>query len=127
MDCYDELGNRYQLPIYVLSVPTNLIADPSESDTVTDLDSGAESGIELALKLRLSTGADLKITVRSTDSVLKVKRLLQASDGIEAARQRWYFSGRLLPDKLRIEDAKIPKGFIVQVIVNPDNPTPVDS
>ena len=127
MDCYDELGNRYQLPIYVLSIPTNLITDPSESDNLTELDSGGESGIELVLKFRLSTGADVKMTVRSTDSVLKVKRQLQALDGIEASRQRWYFSGRLLPDKLHIEDAKIPKGFIVQVIVNPDNPTPVGS
>lgn len=25
LDCYDELGTRYQLPIYVLSTPTNLI------------------------------------------------------------------------------------------------------
>ena len=32
LDCYDELGNRYQLPVYVLSAPTNLIEDNSESD-----------------------------------------------------------------------------------------------
>merc|ERR550532_2810772 len=32
MDCYDELGNRYQLPVYVLSAPTNLIEESSEND-----------------------------------------------------------------------------------------------
>ena len=32
MDSYDELGNRYQLPVYVLSAPTNLIEDISESE-----------------------------------------------------------------------------------------------
>ena len=127
MDCYDELGNRYQLPIYVLSAPTNLIEDPSETDTVTDLESTTETGVELTLKLRLSSGKELKLTLRSTDSVLKAKRLLQSAESIEVCRQRWYFSGRLLSDKLRMEDAKIPKGFIVQVIVNPDNPTPVSS
>jgi hypothetical protein len=28
---------------------------------------------------------------------------------------------------MRIEEAKIPKGFVVQVIVTEPNPTPVDS
>nr|CAH8852618.1 unnamed protein product [Trichobilharzia regenti] len=32
-DCYDELGARYQLPLYVLSQPSNLISDHSTSDT----------------------------------------------------------------------------------------------
>ncbi|CAH8523094.1 unnamed protein product [Schistosoma turkestanicum] len=32
-DCYDELGARYQLPLYVLSQPSNLIPDPSTPDS----------------------------------------------------------------------------------------------
>ncbi|CAH8549799.1 unnamed protein product [Heterobilharzia americana] len=32
-DCYDELGARYQLPLYVLSQPSNLLPDHSTSDT----------------------------------------------------------------------------------------------
>jgi hypothetical protein len=79
------------------------------------------------MKLRLSTGQDLKITVRSTDSVLKVKKLLFAQEGIDTFRQRWYFSGRLLHDKLRVEEIKIPKGYVVQVIIAPENLSPVDS
>ncbi len=120
MDCYDELGNRYQLPVYVLSVPTNLIEDSSETDVLTDPDSGGSPGIEVPVKFRLSTGKDLKLMVRSTDSVAKVKKLIHTEEGVEASRQRWYFSGKLLQDKLKIEDAKIQKGFIVQVIIAPE-------
>uniref|UniRef100_A0A1I8HCX4 UBD domain-containing protein n=1 Tax=Macrostomum lignano TaxID=282301 RepID=A0A1I8HCX4_9PLAT len=28
-DCYDELGSRYQLPLYVLAAPVNLISSPA--------------------------------------------------------------------------------------------------
>lgn len=38
-DCYDELGNRYQLPIYVLSAPINLIESEQSS-----MDSRADFG-----------------------------------------------------------------------------------
>lgn len=127
MDCYDELGNRYQLPVYVLNAPTNLIEDSSETDTNTDPDSTGSTGVEVPIKFRLSTGKDLKLMVRTTDSVLKVKRQIHSEEGIESSRQRWYFSGKLLQDKVKIEDAKIPKGFVVQVIVAPEDPAPVSS
>ena len=128
MDCYDELGNRYQLPVYVLSAPTNLIEDSSETDTATEPDTHATSpGVEVPVKFRLSTGKDLKMVVRTTDTVLKVKRQLAAQENWDASRQRWYFSGRLLHDKMRMEEAKIPKGYVVQVIISADTVTPVES
>jgi hypothetical protein len=119
MDCYDELGNRYQLPVYVLSAPTNLIEDASESDAGQDTDS-ASSGTEIPIKFRLSDqNKDLKLYVRTTDVVLKIKRRLCEDQGVDPCRQRWFFAGRLLNDKMRIEDARIPKGNVVQVIVSP--------
>lgn len=34
-DCYDELGNRYQLPLYVLSYPSNLtITSPKDNSNI---------------------------------------------------------------------------------------------
>ncbi|PVD30663.1 hypothetical protein C0Q70_09936 [Pomacea canaliculata] len=120
LDCYDELGNRYQLPVYVLSAPTNLIEDNSESDTQTDTDANSSAGVEVPVRFRLSNMAkDIKVMVKTTDTVYKVKKLLYENEGVEPERQRWFFSGKLLNDKLRIEDAKIPKGFVVQVIVSP--------
>lgn len=120
LDCYDELGNRYQLPVYVLSAPTNLLEDNSQSDTMPDTEANSSPGVEVPVKFRLSSPAkDIKVMVRTTDTVYKVKRILQEKEGVEAERQRWFFGGKLLNDKLRIEDAKIPKGFVVQVIVSP--------
>ncbi|ESO87853.1 hypothetical protein LOTGIDRAFT_219753 [Lottia gigantea] len=118
MDCYDELGNRYQLPVYVLSAPTNLIDELSESDTGQETDANSSPGIEIPIKFRLSTtNKDIKLYVRTTDSVLKLKKRIFEEEGVEVLRQRWYFAGKLLSDKLRIEDAKIPKGNVIQVIV----------
>lgn len=118
MDCYDELGNRYQLPVYVLSAPTNLIEDASESDAGQDTDSGSP-GTEIPIKFRLSnSGKDLKLFVRTTDTVLKLKRRIFEKEGPDPAEQRWFFSGRLLNDKTKIGDMKIPKSYVIQVIVS---------
>lgn len=120
LDCYDELGNRYQLPVYVLSAPSNLIEDNSESDAGGETDANSSPGAEVPVKLRLSHQTkDVKVMVRTTDTVSKVKRMLHEKEGVEPERQRWFFGGKLLNDKLRIEDARIPKGFVVQVIVSP--------
>ena len=119
LDCYDELGNRYQLPVYVLSIPTNLIENCSDQTEAEDEDPNANPGVEIPLKFRLSNcNKDLKLGVKSNDTVLRVKRHLHELEGIEPSRQRWFFGGRLISDKLRMEDTKIPKGCLVQVIVS---------
>ena len=126
MDCYDELGNRYQLPVYVLSAPTNMIDDVSECDDGLD-PQNASPGLEIPIKFRLSTAnKDLKLHVRTTDSVIKLKNRIFEECEIEPSRQKFFFSGRLLSDKLRVEDAKIPRNFVIQVIVS-DPPEPLDS
>ncbi|XP_066277846.1 ubiquitin domain-containing protein 1-like isoform X1 [Branchiostoma lanceolatum] len=125
-DCYDELGNRYQLPVYCISAPVNMISEEHSESDPNDVPESLTTGEEVSLKLRLSTGKDLKLNVQTTDSVLHIKKRLNAEEGIESSRQRWYFSGKLLQDKMRIEDAKIPKGFVVQVIVSQPDPPPVD-
>ena len=49
LDCYDELGTRYQLPIYVLSPPTNLLdGEQSSIDSHADNESGS-SELDLAM------------------------------------------------------------------------------
>ncbi|WAR22376.1 UBTD2-like protein [Mya arenaria] len=120
MDCYDELGNRYQLPVYVLGAPTNLLDDTSENDPPQDNDSKDPPGAETVIKLRISlTSKDIKIKVRTTDTMLKIKKRLFELEKIEPSRQRLFYSGKMLNDKLKIEDVKIPKGNVVQVIVTP--------
>lgn len=126
-DCYDELGNRYVLPVYVLSAPCNVIEESVGTDTSTEPETNETIGIEIPLKLRLSSGKDIKLIARSTDTVIKIKKAVEADHGCEASRQRWYVSGKLLHDKLHIEDARIPKGFIIQVILPPEELSIVES
>ena len=128
-DAYDELGNRYVLPVYCVSKPTNLIKDEDVSgETSKEEDDENEplpTGDELYIKLRLSSGKDLKMTVYTSDTVLKVKKKLHKLEGTEPAKQRWFYAGRMLTDKMTIGEAKIPKGYVVQVIL--PQPTPVEN
>ena len=122
LDCYDELGNRYKLPEYVLSAPVNLIDEASETDTSPDTDTNHTPGVEQPVRFRLSNLThDIKLQVSSTDSVLKLKKRIadmQEGVGVEPHKQRWFYAGRLLNDKLRMEDAGIPRNHVVQVIVS---------
>ncbi|XP_032808372.1 ubiquitin domain-containing protein 2-like isoform X1 [Petromyzon marinus] len=127
-ECYDELGNRYRLPVYCLAPPVNLVegggGGNSDGDSQT---SDAQSappppppGQELPLRLRVSMmGRDVRLVARTTDTVLQAKRRLQALEGPEPSSQRWFYSGRLLADRTRLVDARIAKDFVVQVVVTP--------
>jgi putative protein kinase ArgK-like GTPase of G3E family len=56
------------------------------------------------------------------------KRLrFQSMEGIQVSQQRWYFGGKLLGDKLRIEEVKIHHGYIIQVVVNQEELSRVDN
>lgn len=45
----------------------------------------------------------------------------QAQENVDACCQRWFYSGKLLGDKILVEDAQIQPGYIVQVIVNTEH------
>lgn len=46
---------------------------------------------------------------------------MQAQESVDACCQRWFYGGKLLGDKILIEDAQIQPGHIVQVIVNTEH------
>ncbi|CAG9766772.1 unnamed protein product [Ceutorhynchus assimilis] len=117
-DCYDQLGERYQVPIYCLSYPLNIVKEDGRDSPAIESEP-VEAGTETVLKLRLSHNcSDVKLAVYSSDSISVCKKKLQSQEGIETSRQRWFYGGKLLGDKLHVEEAKIPPGYIVQVIVN---------
>ena len=58
------------------------------------------------------------MTATMADSIWELKGRLQAQHEIDVSHQRWFFSGKLLTDKTRLQDTKIQKDFVVQVIVN---------
>ncbi|MEE6479611.1 hypothetical protein FKM82_012304, partial [Ascaphus truei] len=87
------------------------------------------SGHECQLRMRLSTGKGPKAYGAQHGTVYYMKRRLYAAEGVEPVCQRWFFSGRPLTDKMRLEELKIPKDYVVQVIVSQPvpNPTPVEN
>lgn len=100
--------------------------DSGAADASTGSASDPASGSECQLRLRLSTGRDLRLAVRSTDTVGMMKRRLQSQEGVPAATQRWFFSGRPLTDRLRLDQLNISRDYVVQVILSqrpPPEPT----
>lgn len=127
-ECYDELGTRYQVPVYCLSYPINIVKEDSGRDSPAECSEPVDGGTEMVLKLRLfSTCMDVKLPVCTKDTIGMAKKKLQSQEGLEPSRQRWFFGGKLLGDKLRIEEAKIMPGYVVQVIVNQDHMSRVES
>ncbi|XP_048865813.1 ubiquitin domain-containing protein 1-like isoform X2 [Brienomyrus brachyistius] len=117
-ECYDELGNRYQLPAYCLAPPVNLISERCEEEVVEQPEPQVTHKREFQLKVRLSTGRDLRLTASMANTIGQLKKHLQAQEDIDVAHQRWFFSGKLLTDKTRLLDTKIQKDFVIQVIVS---------
>ncbi len=136
VECYDELGTRYVIPVYCLSRPLNLSADDGDGsggggdgDAEDDRDSPAEhsepvekEGKELKVRLRVSlTSGDIRMVVNTAETVASAKRRLHESHGPkipEPARQRWYYGGKLLRDRHRLGSASISAGHVIQCVVS---------
>ena len=140
VECYDELGTRYAIPVYCLSYPLNIVLE-SDRDSPAEFSEPVLSadGHDQKVRVRVSlTGDDVVLVINTAETVLSAKRKLQAISGSaagngilkaqesgkilptipEPSRQRWYYSGKLLSDKMRIGDANIPTGFVIQCVVN---------
>lgn len=78
-DCYDQLGERYQVPIYCLSYPINIVKEDGRDSPAVESEP-VEAGTETLLKLRLSHNcSDVKMAVYSSDSISVCKKKLQVS------------------------------------------------
>ena len=123
-DCYDELGCRYVLPPYVLSRPTNIVTSkPEPSNEPVIPTSPVTMAPDMYLKIRLSIGdatTDEKLPVNSLERIADVKERIRQNHNLGLSRIRMICCGKILNDKTAIKDAKIPKSFIVQVIVSTD-------
>lgn len=104
------------------SDPDSAAADPSMGSA-----SDGALGGECQLRLRLSTGRDLRLAVRSTDTVGMMKRRLQNLEGVPSSTQRWFFSGRPLTDRLRLDQLNISRDYVVQVILSQPLPPEPES
>uniref|UniRef100_A0A1B6LBA7 Ubiquitin-like domain-containing protein n=1 Tax=Graphocephala atropunctata TaxID=36148 RepID=A0A1B6LBA7_9HEMI len=127
-ECYDELGTRYQVPVYCLSYPINIVKEDNGRESPIENTEPTEGGQEIVLKLRLSSNCqDVKLPLYTSDTIGLAKKKLESQEGLEPSRQRWFFGGKLLGDKLHVEEAKVSPGYVIQVIVNPEPISRVDS
>eukprot|EP00095_Tigriopus_kingsejongensis_P005495 snap_masked-scaffold619_size123246-processed-gene-0.4 protein:Tk05495 transcript:snap_masked-scaffold619_size123246-processed-gene-0.4-mRNA-1 annotation:"ubiquitin domain-containing protein 2-like" len=121
---YDELGTRYVIPVYCLSYPVNLLneSDRDSPDEASEPVYDPEAGREVRLRLRVSiTGTEIRFYANTAETILSAKRKLQTHSEArvgEPARQRWFYGGRLLNDKTRVGDARVPSGHVIQCIVS---------
>lgn len=121
-ECYDEYGTQYKVPIYCLSYPINIVKEETGRDSPAEYSEPVDGGFETTLKLRLSsTCSDIEMTVYSRDTIGQCKKKIQALQGVRACCQRWFYGGKLLSDKMFVEDAHIKPDYIVQVIVNTEH------
>ena len=116
VECYDELGTRYAIPVYCLSYPLNIVVE-SDRDSPAEfsepISSNHPEGHDHKVRVRISlTGDDVVLIVNTADSVMAAKRKLQSQETPkvpEPSRQRWYYSGKLLGDKMKISDINAEK------------------
>ena len=126
-DAYDELGNHYVIPVYCVSMPTNIILKEENScesaESKESIADNANLGEEHMVRCRLSTTCkDQKIDVRMGETVGVVKKRLAKDVDIENLKQRWFYGGKQLHDKMTIAETKVPRGHVIQVILPVDNP-----
>lgn len=132
-EAYDELGNRYVIPRYCLSKPTNmqdLTTDDiptSAQTTSTSLEQrrleGGEGaakphGISITIKVRLSTlPKDIRVSVLTTDRVRDLKRKLHELHNVEPQKVTMLYSGRVLHNNTLLKHLNVPRGHVVQAVV----------
>ena len=121
-DCYDELGSRYQLPVYVLSAPINLQLDSSDVDEPPEKLSPSSKkrkrGSELPIRLQLSTGPVMRLTMRTNDSALSVRQHVASMTDVGVGQVRLFFAGKQLTDHTRLKDAGLRKGYTIQAVLS---------
>lgn len=125
-EAYDELGNKYVVPIYCLSRPLNLLCeeDSDESPTkeaISTVETVSSDPADLenhVMRLRLnSSGQETEVRLRGNETIAHGKRELGKT--YSGLKQRWYYGGRLLQERSKIKDLAIPNGHVVQVVFCP--------
>lgn len=108
--------------MYVLSAPTNLQLDSSDVDEVPEKLSPSSKkrkrGSELPIRLQLSTGPIVRLTLRTNDSVLSVRQHIAAMSDVSVGGVRLFFAGKQLTDNSRLKDAGLRKNYTVQAVLS---------
>ena len=83
------------------------------ADTAT---SSADSEM-FPITIKTLVGKTLKLNVRSSETILEVKKKLEAEGGFRVREQRLIFTGRQLEDDCELKDYKISKDSTLHLVV----------
>nr|CAB3267475.1 ubiquitin domain-containing protein 1 [Phallusia mammillata] len=125
LDCYDELGAHYQLPVYCLSPPVNLINDEQVSPIVSSIemqDIHEKDQSAIPIRVRLTTENEVWVKVLPNDYISFAKKRLELQENLQTSGQLWIFAGKVLTDTLTVQQCKLEKGFVVQCVLKPSPP-----
>ncbi|CAG8536793.1 6083_t:CDS:2 [Paraglomus occultum] len=129
--CYDELGNRYVIPVYCIVDPINLTKDEDDEGSSTSSDDmdvkllsdqqATTSAPQHTVKIRLSnTARDIDIGVNlKTDTIAMLRRKICLHENLDfkTTHVRILFLGRVLEDKTRVADVKVEEGQVFQALI----------
>jgi hypothetical protein len=112
-EIYDSKGFRYNLPPYC-------VCDPVFShkfEMKSCIQHISESEID-RVKIRLSDGKDLSISIADQESVLDLKGYIRKQENIDSKRRMVVlWRGKILDDCIQLQSLNLPKGAILQVMV----------
>ena len=97
--CYDNLGNRYTIPIFVLNDPSALKSGVQFNTT---------EGDNLSIKIR-EAGKDVDLDIRNTESVLALKQIYGKRN------VRLFFGGKEMQDNRPLWTYGLEDGMVIQV------------
>ncbi|CAJ0630316.1 6128_t:CDS:2 [Entrophospora sp. SA101] len=110
--CYDELGNRYVIPVYCLVDPINILHKDGGEHTKNN---------EKPIKIRLSNSSnDIIVNINpklDTIAILKAKLCINQGLDVKKFNVRILFLGRLLDDKLKFSDLALKDGQLLQGLI----------
>jgi len=128
---YDELGNKYEIPPYCLSDPSNLVQESAlnmdqlsggEASSAAGVSSSAEE--QIMLRLRLSTtNEDLEWKGPISSTGADLKNFVQLHKSIPRERLRCLFGGKIITDNLSLKVAKVPAEVVVIMAVFDEPPS----
>eukprot|EP00743_Colponemidia_sp_Colp-15_P001156 GILK01001269.1.p1 GENE.GILK01001269.1~~GILK01001269.1.p1 ORF type:complete len:230 (+),score=34.35 GILK01001269.1:138-827(+) len=119
---YDTLGNRYDIPVFCINEPTNLLTTRAQSVENTARTSSPAVVAPTPTKLRVRscrTAKNVELELLMTDTIGMAKEKFAEAEGVPATRQRFFYMGKELLNDRSLYDCQIPEEYIVQVVERP--------
>ena len=71
----------------------------------------------MLIKIKLLNGQFKQIEIESTDKIIKLKEMLEESEGISPEQQRLIFGGKQLQDDKTLQEQKIVSGTQINLLL----------